>query len=244
MSFKPVERVFDTIGNYSYEAPMTLEGSIRKTGLLLATLAVGAVSAWYLVAQNLYVMPAFYTTLIGGFILSLVTIFRPQYSPYTAVPYAFCEGIVLGVLSAIFEIKAPGIAMIAVALTSATAIGMLLLYRLEIIRVTETFKAVIASATLGIALTYGILILLSIFGINTGVFFENSSTLSIGFSVFVVAIAAFNLLLDFARIEEGVERELPKFMEWFSAFSILVTLVWLYLEILRLLLKLSQRREN
>ena len=243
MSFNPVNKVFDTVQSHAYEVSMSLSGTLTKIALLLATLAIGAGGAWYLFSQNIMVGPLLIGSLISAVLLSFATVFWPHIARFTAVPYALSEGICLGMISSIFEIKAPGIAVLAVTLTGATATAMLLLYRLGIIKVTETFKAVIFSATAGIALTYGVLMLAGLFGAKTASFFTSSSWVSIGFSLFVVAIAAFNLLIDFQRIEDGVERELPQYMEWYSAFSILVTLVWLYLEILRLLMKLSARKD-
>lgn len=243
MAFNPVKRVFERVEIASTDVPMTLSGTLSKITLLLATLVVGAASAVYLfLAQSSAITPLLGFSFITAVVLSFVSVIWPRSTRYTALPYALCEGICLGAISSIFELRYPGIAVISVALTSATAIGMLLLYRLEIIRVTETLKSVIFSATAGIAFTYGIVLLMGLFGFNTSSFFESSSLYSVGFSFFVVGIAAFNLLLDFALIEESVENQLPKYMEWYAAFNVLVTLVWLYLEILRLMSKLAKRK--
>ena len=244
MSFNPVKRVFDKVEILQNEAPMTVGGTLTKLTMLLGTLGLGAVAAWFLFfSHNTLALPILGISFFTALILSIISVFRPQLTRYTALPYALCEGIVLGAISAIFETRYPGIAAISVALTSSTAIGMLLLYRLQIIKVTETFKAVIVSATAGIALTYTLILIMSLFGFNAGQFYASTSLTSIIFSLFVVAIAAFNLLLDFALIEESVERELPQYMEWYAAFNLLVTLVWLYLEILRLVAKLARKED-
>ena len=202
---------------------------------------------WRLVSFFTYSTLAFpisTAALISATILALVAVFKPHTTRYTAIPYALLEGICLGVISGVFEVKYPGIALISVALTSATAIGMLLLYKLEIIKVTESFKALLFSATFAVAVTYSIILLLNLFGFKAGSFYASTSIYSILFSLFVTGVAAFNLLLDFALIEESVEKELPRHMEWYAAFNVLVTLVWLYLEILRLVSKLAARKEN
>ncbi len=140
------------------------------------------------------------------------------------------------------ELRYPGIAITAVSLSAATAAAMLALYRFKIITVTERLRSTIVSATAAIALTYFLVLFMGLFGFNTAAFFQSSSSISILFSLFVVGIAAFNLLLDFDLIEKGSERGFPQYMEWFAAFSLLVTLIWLYLEIVRLLIKLSRRK--
>ena len=189
------------------------------------------------------VMPWLLTGMIGGFICAMVTIFKKAWSPVTAPLYALLEGLVLGSLSAVFELRYPGIAIQAVGLTFGTLFAMLFLYRSGIIKVTEKFRMGVFAATGGIALFYFLEIILSFFHINfMGTYGVNGSGLiGIGFSLLVVGIAALNLVLDFDFIEKGVQYGAPKYMEWYGAFGIMVTLIWLYLEMLRLLSKLNRR---
>jgi uncharacterized YccA/Bax inhibitor family protein len=158
--------------------------------------------------------------------------------------YGLFEGLFIGAISAImnaaFAEKYPGLIMQAVGLTFGVAISMFLLYNFRIIKATERFKSVIFTATLGIGIFYLLTMVLRLFGVNVS-FMYDSSLLSIGISLFIVAIAALNLIMDFDMIEQGAERGAPKFMEWYGAFGLMVTLVWLYLEILRLLSKLGSR---
>ncbi len=243
MSFNPVKDAFSNRELYGSSQAMTQSGTLAKISYLFAALAVGAGLGWYLYSGQSSLMGI---ALGGGFILSLVcgiiAVFAPHLTPYVALPYAFGQGITLSIMALTLEVVYPGIPLAAVTLSGATAVAMLLLYRLEIIKVTETLRSVLLTATAAIAVTYLIVFVSSFFGMNTTSFYQNSSLLSIGFSLFVVGIAAFNLLLDFDLIEKGEERGLPKFMEWYAAFSLLVTLIWLYLEIVRLLVKLSRRR--
>ena len=243
MSFNMVRRVFDrqVVGA---DAPMTLSGTLAKIALLLGVLVVGAVAGCsLLLSQSALMGPVLVLVVPAGLILAIVTVFWPRIAGYTAFAYAFLQGIAVGAMTLIFEARYPGIALSAVTFTAATAVGMLLMYRLEKIKVTETIKAVIVSATGAIALTYIVLLVLSFFGVKTSAFYESSSITSILFSFFVTGVAAFNLLLDFALIEESVDKELPKYMEWYAAFNMLVTLIWLYVEILRLLSKFARRRD-
>ena len=178
----------------------------------------------------------------GGFIVAMVTIFKKEWSPVTAPIYALLEGLVLGGLSAFLDLRYPGIAMQAVGLTFGTLFVLLLAYRSGLIPVTQKLRMGIIAATGGIALLYLMEMLLGIFGIHFAAI-NGSGFIGIGFSLFVVAIAALNLVLDFDFIERGVQAGAPKYMEWYGAFGIIVTLVWLYLEILRLLSKLNRSNE-
>jgi uncharacterized YccA/Bax inhibitor family protein len=227
-------------------ARMTLNGTVNKTGILLVCAMVTAGYTWmqFMQTRDLAdVMPWLLTGMIGGFICAMVTIFKKEWSPVTAPLYALLEGLVLGSLSAVFELRYPGIAIQAVGLTFGTLFAMLFLYRSGIIKVTEKFRMGVFAATGGIALFYFVEILLSFFHINfMGTYGVNGSGLvGIGFSLLVVGIAALNLVLDFDFIEKGVQYGAPKYMEWYGAFGIMVTLVWLYLEMLRLLSKLNNR---
>lgn len=239
MSFETVKRQFDAVRVEVSDSPMTSTGTFIKTAFLLGIMCSSAALSWLYSAS---LAPFVFVGALGGLGLGLVTIFMPHVARYTAIPYALCQGMALGLLSLVAEVRAPGIVELATLLTTATAFAMLLLYRLEIIKVTETVKALIVSATAGIGLVYMILLVLGLFGVNTSHFFTSASTLSLGFSIVVVVLAAFNLLLDFALIDEGVDRGLPKYMEWYGAFSILLTLIWLYVEIVRLLQKVSQKK--
>ena len=226
---------------------MSLNGTVNKTALLLVITLVGAMFSWSQAATALasgdtgMLMPYALGGAIGGFIVALVTIFKKQWSPITAPLYAGLEGLFLGAVSAIFEMRFPGIVMQAVGLTFGTLGALLLAYRSGLIKATENFKLGVVAATGGIALLYLVNIGMRLFGFEGMGFIHEGSTIGILFSVGVVIVAALNLVLDFDFIENGVEQQAPKYMEWYAAFGLLVTLVWLYLEILRLLSKLQSR---
>lgn len=223
---------------------MTLQGTVNKTGVLLGILVLTAVYTWNLFFQTgnpAAVMPIATGGAIGGFVLALVTIFKKAWSPYTAPIYAALEGLFLGGISAIFEYQYPGIVIQATGLTLGTLASLLVLYKLGIIQPTENFRLMIVSATMGIAVLYLISMIMNMFGSSGIGFIHSNGLFGIGFSLFVVAIAALNLVLDFDFIEQGAELGAPKYMEWFGAFSLMVTLIWLYLEMLRLLAKLRSR---
>ena len=223
---------------------MTLQGTVNKTGILLGILVLTAVYTWNLFFQTgnpAAVMPIATGGAIGGFILAMITIFKKAWSPYTAPMYAALEGLFLGGISAIFEYQYPGIVIQATGLTLGTLVSLLVLYKLGIIKPTENFRLMIVSATMGIAVLYLISMIMNMFGSSGIGFIHSNGLFGIGFSLFVVAIAALNLVLDFDFIEQGSELGAPKYMEWFGAFSLMVTLIWLYLEMLRLLAKLRSR---
>ena len=177
---------------------------------------------------------------IAGFIVALVTIFKQTWAPVTAPLYALLEGLVIGGVSAIFEAQFPGIVIQAAGLTLGTCLALLLAYKSRLIRATENFKLGVVAATGGIALFYLLTIVLGFFGIRIPLLYSNG-WVGIGFSLFVVVIAALNLVLDFDFIEQGAAQGAPKYMEWYGAFGLMVTLIWLYLEMLRLLAKLRSR---
>ncbi|MGD0682870.1 MAG: Bax inhibitor-1/YccA family protein [Terracidiphilus sp.] len=222
---------------------MTLNGTVNKTGILLVCALATAAYTWHTFLQSrdpADIMPSMLIGLFGGLIVAMVTIFKKEWSPVTAPIYALLEGLVLGGLSAMLELRFPGIAMQAVALTFGTLFVLLLAYRSGLIRVTQKFRLGVIAATGGILVFYMIELLLGFFGIHfTSI--NGSGPIGIGFSLVVVAIAALNLVLDFDFIEQGVQYGAPKYMEWYGAFGIMVTLVWLYLEILILLSKLRSR---
>ena len=223
---------------------MTLQGTVNKTGILLLLTVLTASWTWnmYLTSANpAAVMPWMWGGLIGGLIFGMVTAFKKTWAPLTAPIYALLEGLFLGALSSIMEAQFPGIVIQAVALTFGTLFALLLAYRSGLIRATENFKLGVFAATGGIALVYMASIVLGFFGIGIP-YIHESGLIGIGFSLFVVVIAALNLVLDFDFIENGAEKGAPKYMEWYGAFGLVVTLIWLYLEILRLLSKLNSRR--
>jgi uncharacterized YccA/Bax inhibitor family protein len=220
---------------------MTLQGAVNKTVVLLALVVIGAGYTWNLFYNQgpEAIYPWLMTGVIGGFLVAMVTIFKPSWSPVLAPAYASLEGLALGGISAYFEARYPGIVLQAVALTFGTLFCLLLAYKSRLIRVTENFRLGVVAATGGIALVYLIGFVGSFFGWQLP-YIHESGIIGIGFSLFVVVIASLNLVLDFDFIERGDGRA-PKFMEWYAAFGLIVTLVWLYLEILRLLAKLRSR---
>ncbi len=222
---------------------MTLQGTIHKSFLLLIVLMGAALWPWsqYLASGNPAVvyLPVMVGA-IGGLVLALIISFRPMTAPYLAVPYAALEGLVIGGISAVLEKKYPGIAIQATALTFAVLATLLLGYRTGLIRVTARFRAIVVGGTGAIFLLYLVTSVMHLFHVATP-FITDSSPLSIGLSLIIVGFAALNLVLDFDLIESGVSQGAPRFMEWYGAFGLLVTLVWLYMEILRLLSKVRQR---
>jgi uncharacterized YccA/Bax inhibitor family protein len=222
---------------------MTLTGTVNKTGLLLLCAIATAAWTWHTFMQTRDfgdVAPLMLVGVFGGLIFALVTSFKKEWSPVTAPIYALLEGLALGGISALFDLRYPGIAMQAVGLTFGTLFALLLAYRSGLIPVTQKLRMGIVAATGGIMLFYFLQMLLGFFGFQfTSV--NGSGFIGIAFSLFVVAIAALNLVLDFDFIERGVNAGAPKYMEWYGAFGIIVTLVWLYLEILRLLSKMRSR---
>ena len=226
------------------ENAMTVRGTLQKFGFLFLMVLGTSFYSWKQFAEGGNVLPLLYTGLFGGLVLAIVIIFKKEWSPYLAPAYALLEGLCLGAISAYYNFAfaetAPNIVINAVGLTFGTAAAMYLLYSFRIIRATQKFKAIVITATAGIAIFYLISIVLRMFGIDIP-FLHEGSALGIGFSIFVVALAALNLILDFDMIENGAEMGAPKYMEWYGAFGLLVTIVWLYLEILRLLSKISKR---
>jgi uncharacterized YccA/Bax inhibitor family protein len=219
--------------------PMTLAGTVNKTAMLLAMILITAAYTWGRFMETrdpAAVYGLLMVGVIGGLIVALVTVFRPTAAPYTAPAYALLEGLALGGISAILEVRFPGIVVQAVGLTFGTLFCLLAAYRSGLIKATENFKLGVVAATGGIMLLYVVNFVMGFFGHSIG-FIHESGTMGILFSAFVVVIAALNLVLDFDFIESGVEQGAPKYMEWYGAFGLTVTLVWLYLEILRLLAK-------
>jgi uncharacterized YccA/Bax inhibitor family protein len=176
----------------------------------------------------------------GGFAIALVTVFKKEWAPATAPIYALAEGFFIGGISSMFEAKYPGIVIQATALTFGTMAAMLAAYRSGFVQVTDNFRLGVVAATGGIALVYLTAIILSFFGIPVSFVYEGGF-FGIAFSLFVVVIAALNLVLDFDLVEQGARRSLPKYMEWYCGFALMVTLIWLYVEFLRLLSKVRSR---
>ncbi len=227
----------------SSDGAMTLNGTVNKTAFLLVLVLVGAMYSWsqFSGPASINAMwPMVLVGSLGGLVLALVTAFKPQWSMYTSPVYAVLEGLFVGALSAIFELRWPGIVMQAVGLTFGTMGALLLAYRSGLIRATEKFRLGVFAATGGIALFYLASMVGGLFGHSFSVI-TSSTPLGIGLSVVVVIVAALNLILDFDMIERGVAARAPKYMEWYGAFGLVVTLVWLYLEFLRLLSKLNSR---
>ena len=225
-------------------ARMTLSGTVNKTGILLLCAVATAAWTWnsFLQTRDMSTVgPAIMIGAFGGLIVAFVTIFKKAWSPVTAPIYALLEGLVLGGLSAIFDLRYPGIALEAVGLTFGTLFVLLLAYKSGLIKVTQKFRIGVVAATGGIMVFYLLTWLLSIFHISFLSSVYGSGLIGIGFSLFVVAIASLNLVLDFDFVEQGVSQGVPKYMEWYAAFGIMVTLVWLYLEMLRLLSKVRSR---
>jgi uncharacterized YccA/Bax inhibitor family protein len=223
---------------------MTMQGSVIKTGILILVALLSAGWTW-----NLFYKSGGNTSAItywmmggaiGGFILAMVTVFKPAWAAITAPVYALLEGFFIGGLSAIMEVSFPGIVIQATILTFGVMIAMLAAYESGYIRVTENFKLGVVAATGGIALAYIITLVLSYFKINVPFIYGNGWA-GIGFSLFVVIIAALNFVLDFDFIEQNSKKGAPKYMEWYAAFALMVTLVWLYIEVLRLLSKIRSR---
>ncbi len=224
---------------------MTVSGTATKALLLLAVLSFSAALVWQKVASGRtdLVMPAMLVGGIGGFIFAMIAIFKPQTAPWTAPIYAALEGILLGAISALYNAQYAGLPQQAVMLTLGVAAGVFALYHFRVIRATAGFKRMMFSAILGIGLFYIGSMVLGLFGVNIG-YFGSTSMLSIGINVVIAGVAALSLVLDFDRIEEGVRMGAPKTMEWFSAFGLMVTLIWLYLEMLRLLSRLQGRSDD
>lgn len=223
---------------------MTLTGTVNKTGLLLLLCVITATFAWsqiqFTADGAVGAGPYVWGGAIGGLVLALITTFKPAWAPVTAPLYALVEGFFLGAISAMYNHLYEGIVLQAVMLTFGTLFALLFAYRSGLIRATENFKLGVAAATGGIALLYLVTMGLGLFGIRIP-YIHESGLIGIGFSLFVVVIAALNLVLDFDFIESGVEQNAPKYMEWYGAFGLMVTLVWLYVEFLRLLAKLQSR---
>jgi len=238
------------IKDYAFAATdgaMTVQGTINKIALLLALVIAGAVFTWAKTMSGVETgsVVGVQGWMIGGsisaFILALIITFKKNLAPILSPVYAICEGLCLGALSAYFEVMFPGLVMRAVLLTFSVLFGMLFMYKVQIIKVTQRFRAIVLAATVGIALAYLISFILNLFGVNMG-FILGGGSFGLIISLVVVAVAALNLVLDFDFIEKGTEAGLPSFFEWYGAFGLMVTLIWLYIAILRLLATIASNR--
>ena len=216
---------------------MTLQGTVNKTGISLLVLIAAAAFVWNSGVPGPFVLLG----LVGGLVTAMITIFKHTAAPYTTPLYAGFEGLLLGGLSLVLEGRYPGIVINAVGLTFGTLAVLLAAYSTGLIRPSERFKLGIVAATGGVALLYLVSMVMGFFG-RAIPFIQDSGPIGIAFSLFVVGLAALNLVLDFDFIERGAAMGAPKYMEWVGAFGLLVTLVWLYMEILRLLAKMQDRR--
>ena len=236
------ENTFREVSGFAGDT-MTVSGTVNKAGILMLLCVASAAWTWnrfFATGDPASVAPMMVVGGIGGFILALVTIFKKQWAGITSPLYALAQGALLGGISAMFEMRFRGIAIQAVMLTFGTLVAMLLAYRTGLIKVTEKFRLGVVAATGGIALFYLAQFVLGFFGITFHTV-NSSSPIGIGFSLLVVGVAALNLVLDFDLIENGARYNAPKYMEWYSAFALMVTLIWLYLEMLRLLSKFRSR---
>lgn len=220
---------------------MTIKGTLNKLGFLLLMMSGSTIFSWSQFNKGSDPMPLLLIGVFGGLALALVMVFKKQWSPYIAPGYAIMEGFFVGTISAIYDYKFPGLPMQAVVLTLLVTLVMFLIYRYRIIKVTGRFRMIVVIATAALGLFYLVQwITYLAMGSPIGSFTNAATPIGIGFSVLVVGLASLNLLLNFDTIEKGVEMKAAKYMEWYSAFGLLVTLVWLYLEILRLLSKLNR----
>ena len=229
----------------SESSEMTIRGTLNKFGLATIMLVAGALFAWKSFYDGAsYAEPLLWVGLIGGFILALVIIFKKTTAPMLFPIYSVLEGLFLGSISAMynyaFEARMPNIITNAVGLTIGTVIAMYLLYNFKIIKATQRFKSIIFTATAGILIFYLITMVVNMFGVPVPMMYD-SSPLGIGISLLIVGIAAMNLIVKFDMIEQGAAQGAPKYMESYCAFGLMVTIVWLYLEILRLLSRFASR---
>lgn len=235
------EDTFTRFASSSDTQVMTIQGTVNKMGILLLFVLSSASVAWYAIGNGMIqglAIPV--TAALGALGISIALAFKPSLAPTLAPVYAILKGIVVGLVSYLYQQMFDGIVAQALGLTICIFAGLLIIYKLRIIKVTENFKLMIGAATLGIGLFYLVAFGLSFFGVSMPLIHSNG-TMGIIFSLFVVAIASLNLVVDFDFIEEGANRRAPKYMEWYGAFGLLVTLIWLYFEILRLLSKLNSR---
>ncbi len=242
------EKIFNTTSLDQQEGIMTARGAMNKFGFLFLMVIAGAGFTWHLYYQGKgeTMMPLMMLGVFGGLITAIVITFKRSWAPFLAPLYGLLEGLFLGAISAIvneaFSAKYPGLVIQSVGLTLGVAVAMFLLYNSGIIKVTQRFRSVLFTATIGIGIFYLVTMVVRMFGVQMDfMMMGNGSLLGIGISLFVVVIAALNLIMDFDMIEQGAAMGAPKYMEWYCAFGLMVTIVWLYVEILRLLSRLGNR---
>jgi uncharacterized YccA/Bax inhibitor family protein len=242
-SNNPVLKEKAFAGQFATGEAMTIQGTVNKTGLLLLFVVVAAAWTWGLSHSETpqASFPWMIGGALGGFVVAIVTVFKKTWAPISAPIYALLEGLFLGGISAVLDRTYHGIAAQAVSLTFGVMFVMLLAYKFGIIRATRGFKLGVIAATGGIALVYLVNMVMTFFFHRPMSFLNSSSPLGIGISLFIVIIAALNLIIDFDMIENAARMGAPKYMEWYGAFGLMVTLIWLYLEILRLLSKVRDR---
>lgn len=223
------------------ENQMTIGGTVNKSIMLLALLFGAAIVSWTMFFNGYAMNGVMIGGAVVGLVLALIIMFKPTTAPYLAAVYAIVEGVVVGTLSAMYETLYYGITLQAVLLTMSIFLAMLLAYKTGIIKASPAFTRGLVAATIGVGLVYLLSFVLRMFGITIP-YLHDSTPIGIGISVVIVIIAALNFILDFNFIEQGARHGAAKHMEWYGAFGLLVTLVWLYIEILRLLSKLASRR--
>lgn len=243
------EKLFNKVHAQEGTEVMTVKGTAFKSIVLVFMVLAGAAYTWKVFNESINpasVTPWMWGGLIGGLVVALIISFKPNLAQYLAPVYAVLEGLFLGAISAMFNQafaeSAPGIVVNATLLTILTAIAMLVIYRTGLIKVNGKFIKIISAAVGAVALYYLVNMILSLFGVNL-VMLHNSGPLSIGISLVIIGVAAFSLLVDFDFIEKSAEQGAPKYMEWYGAFALMVTLIWLYLEILKLLGKFAGSRD-
>lgn len=234
------DKTFENSGQYNRQEAMTVGGTVNKSFITLALLVASAVVSWTMFFNGYDMYPYMIGGVICGLIFALIISFRPATAPFLTPVYAIAEGFFLGALSANYEYVYYGITLQAALLTMCVFMGVLIAYKTGLIKATEGFKRGLFAATAGVALVYLFSMILRLFGVTVP-YLHDSTAIGIGISVVIVIIAALNFVLDFNFIEKGAQQGAPKYMEWYGAFGLMVTLVWLYVEIIRLLSKLASR---
>lgn len=242
------EKIFDTTPLDRQQGIMTARGAMNKFGFLFLMVIAGAGFTWHLYYQGKgeTMMPLMMVGVFGGLITAIVITFKRTWAPFLAPLYGLLEGLFLGAISAVmneaFRVKYPGLVIQSVGLTLGVAVAMYTLYNTGVIKVTQRFRSILFTATLGIGIFYLVTMVVRMFGVQMDfMMMGNGSLLGIGISLFVVIVAALNLIMDFDMIEQGAAMGAPKYMEWYCAFGLMVTIVWLYVEMLRLLSRFSRR---
>lgn len=238
---------FEEFAGTTYDKPMTIRGAVNKTTILLGLVVVSAAWSWIMIARDpgsgsVWAWPPI--TALAAFAVGLITCLNRRAAPVTAPIYAVLEGILVGAISAAVEATYPGVVLPAVMLTFATLFSLLALYRASGFQVTPGFRMGVVSATMAIALVYLAALAATLFGIDALPLIHQTGLIGIGLSLFVVVIAALNLVMDFDLIESGARAGAPRYMEWYAAFGLIVTLIWLYWEVLKLLIQIAASSDD